>query len=182
MTKEEVDALYDEFKMEAEAFNARVRGQNRLLCLGFGYDTDDADTPQFPSITPYELFCNPEYSSYDVASLFYDFGPKWYLQIAEDGSVTAPFNSNRMYPLQAWTDNIYYLAAFNSQSLYPGRCGDVPQRNISQLHMGLPGRQTDQFRTDPHKRLDRKRRLCTCLQRQSQHCQDSVRQRSLPET
>ena len=113
MTKEEVDALYDEFKMEAEAFNARVRGQNRLLCLGFGYDTDDADTPQFPSITPYELFCNPEYSSYDVASLFYDFGPKWYLQIAEDGSVTAPFNSNRMYPLQAWTDNIYYLAAFS---------------------------------------------------------------------
>ena len=113
MTKEEVDALYDEFKMEAEAFNARVRGQNRLLCLGFGYDTDDADTPQFPSITPYELFCNPEYSSYDVASLFYDFGPKWYLQIAEDGSVTAPFNSNRMYPLQAWTDNIYYLAALS---------------------------------------------------------------------
>ena len=112
MTKKEVDALYDEFKMEAEAFNARVRGQNRLLCLGFGYNTSDAPT-SFNTITPYELFCNPEYSSYDVASLFYDFGPKWYLQIAEDGSVTVPFNSNRMYPLQAWTDNIYYLAAYS---------------------------------------------------------------------
>ena len=112
MTKEEVDALYDEFKMEAEAFNARVRGQNRLLCLGFGYNTSDAPT-SFNTTTPYELFCNPEYSSYDVASLFYDFGPKWYLQIAEDGSVTVPFNSNRMYPLQAWTDNIYYMAAYN---------------------------------------------------------------------
>lgn len=112
MSKEEVDALYDEFKMEAEAFNARVRGQNRLICLGFGYST--ADYPAtFETITPYELFCNPDYSSYDVASLFYDFGPKWYLQIEADGSVSAPFNSARMYPLQAWTDNIYYLAGFS---------------------------------------------------------------------
>lgn len=112
MSKEEVDALYDEFKMEAEAFNARVRGQNRLLCLGFGYSTDDYPTT-FATTTPYELFCNPDYSSYDVASLFYDFGPKWYLQVEADGTVNAPFNSARMYPLQAWTDNVYYLAGLN---------------------------------------------------------------------
>ena len=68
--------------------------------------------PVFSVTTPYELFCNSEYSSYDVASLFYDFGPKWYLQVAKDGSVSAPFNSSRMYPLQAWTDNVYYLAGF----------------------------------------------------------------------
>ncbi|HIZ86950.1 MAG TPA: hypothetical protein IAC03_02165 [Candidatus Coprenecus pullistercoris] len=113
MTKDEVDALYDEFKMEADAFNARVRGQNRLLCLGFGYETADSYTQPFNVITPYELFCNPDYSSYDVASLFYDFGPKWYLQIDEDGTVSAPFNSTRMYPLSAWTDNIYYLAGYS---------------------------------------------------------------------
>ena len=47
-----------------------------------------------------------------MASLFYDFGPKWYLQVAKDGTVTAPFNSTKMYPLQAWTDNVYYLAGF----------------------------------------------------------------------
>lgn len=113
MSKEEVDALYDEFKMEAEAFNAKVRGQNRLLCLGFGYEAANSYSgPVFSVTTPYELFCNSEYSSYDVASLFYDFGPKWYLQVAKDGSVSAPFNSSRMYPLQAWTDNVYYLAGF----------------------------------------------------------------------
>ena len=112
MSKEEVDALYDEFKMEAESFNAKVRGQNRLLCLGFGYEAAGGYSPAFTTTTPYELFCNPEYSSYDVASLFYDFGPKWYLQVAKDGTVTAPFNSTKMYPLQAWTDNVYYLAGF----------------------------------------------------------------------
>lgn len=111
MTAEEVDALYDEFKKEAEAFNARVRGQNRLLCLGFGYEA--ADMPgSFAVTTPYELFCNPDYSSYDVASLFYDFGPKWYLQVNEDGTVTVPVNSSLMYPLSAWTDNVYYLAGY----------------------------------------------------------------------
>lgn len=116
MSTEEVDALYDEFKMEAEAFNAKVRGQNRLLCLGFGYDEDGSTS--LSAATPYELFCSPEYSGYDVPSLFYDFGPKWYLQVASDGTVSVPLNSTRMYPLQAWTDNIYYLAAYNSDSGY----------------------------------------------------------------
>ena len=105
-------AIYGVLKRAAEAFNTGTRGHNRLICLGFGYST--ADSPAtFETITPYELFCNPDYSSYDVASLFYDFGPKWYLQIEADGSVSAPFNSARMYPLQAWTDNIYYLAGFS---------------------------------------------------------------------
>lgn len=110
MSRDEVDALYDEFKMEAEAFNAKVRGQNRLLCLGFGYEDEGASA--LAAATPYELFCSPDYSGYDVPSLFYDFGPKWYLQIASDGSVSVPVNSARLYPLQAWTDNIYYLAGY----------------------------------------------------------------------
>ena len=113
-----MDALYEEFKLEAEAFNAKVRGQNRLLCLGFGYE-EDSPYPLFSAQTPYELFCNPDYSGYDVASLFYDFGPKWYLEVAADGSVTAPFNSVTMSPLTAWTYNgSYYLAGNNPDAGY----------------------------------------------------------------
>lgn len=118
MSKDEVDALYEEFKLEAEAFNAKVRGQNRLLCLGFGYE-EDSPYPLYSAQTPYELFCNPDYSGYDVASLFYDFGPKWYLEVAADGSVTAPFNSVTMSPLTAWTYNgAYYLAGNNPDAGY----------------------------------------------------------------
>ena len=118
MSKDEVDALYEEFKLEAEAFNAKVRGQNRLLCLGFGYE-EDSPYPLYSAQTPYELFCNPDYSGYDVASLFYDFGPKWYLEVAADGSVTAPFNSVTMSPLTAWTYNgSYYLAGNNPDAGY----------------------------------------------------------------
>ena len=119
MSKDEVDALYEEFKLEAEAFNAKVRGQNRLLCLGFGYEDEASPYPLFSAQTPYELFCNPNYSGYDVASLFYDFGPKWYLEVAADGSVTAPFNSVTMSPLTAWTYNgAYYLCGNNPDAGY----------------------------------------------------------------
>ena len=119
MTTEEVDALYEEFKLEAEAFNEKVRGQNRLLCVGFGFEEEGSPYPLFSSQTPYELFCNPDYSGYDVASLFYDFGPKWYIEVAADGTVTAPFNSVTMSPLTAWTYNgAYYLAGNNPDAGY----------------------------------------------------------------
>ena len=118
MTTEKVDALYEEFKLEAEAFNRKVRGQNRLLCVGFGFESPDTYRPAMSAQTPYELFCNPDYSGYDVATLFYDFGPKWYIEVAADGTVTAPFNSVTMSPLTAWTGTSYYLAGNNPDAGY----------------------------------------------------------------
>lgn len=117
-TAEELDVLYEEFKLEAEAFNRKVRGQNRLLCVGFGFESPDTYRPTMSAQTPYELFCNPDYSGYDVATLFYDFGPKWYIEVAADGTVTAPFNSKTMSPLTAWTGTGYYLAGNNPDAGY----------------------------------------------------------------
>lgn len=113
MDKAEVDALYEEFKLEAEAYNAKVRGLNRLLCVGFGYETSPY---AFRAATPYDLFCEPNYNGYDVASLFYDFGPKWYLEVSEDGSVTVPTDLTYMHPMQAWTGGNYYLVADEIES------------------------------------------------------------------
>lgn len=113
MDRSEVDAMYEEFKMEAEAYNAKVRGLNRLLCIGFGYETYPY---AFEAATPYELFCDPDYSGYDVASLFYDFGPKWYLEVAADGSVTVPVDLTFMHPMQAWTGGNYYLVGYETES------------------------------------------------------------------
>lgn len=113
ISREETDALYSEFKTEADEFNAGVRGQNRLLCLGFGYES----TPySFNEATPYDLFSatSDMYNGYDIASLFYDFGPKWYIQIADGDAVSVPFNAIRMSPLSAWTGSTYYLAGVSS--------------------------------------------------------------------
>lgn len=113
MSTAEVDQLYEEFKMEAEAYNAKVRGQNWLLCLGFGYESS---AYYFTAATPYELFCNPNYSGYDVVSLFYDFGPKWYLEVAQDGSVSVPINSSLMFPMTAWRSGTLYMTGTDSSN------------------------------------------------------------------
>ncbi|MGN1231963.1 MAG: hypothetical protein ACI4UJ_00755, partial [Candidatus Cryptobacteroides sp.] len=112
MDKAAVDALYDEFKEEAKVFNAWLKGQNRLLCLGFGYE----DNPYYLEYQgAYDLFVNELYSGYDNRSLFWDFGPKWYLQIAADGTVSVPSNNITMYPMVAWAGNQIYLAANGPQ-------------------------------------------------------------------
>ncbi len=118
MTTDEVDKLYEEFKAEAEAYNARLRGQNRLLCVGFGFDSSTY-YPAFTAATPYELFCSTSYSAYNVAALFYDFGPKWYLEISEGDVVNVPVNTSRLYPLSSWTTSYtYHLVGLNSSSYY----------------------------------------------------------------
>ncbi len=104
--KDEVDALYEEFKEECDIFNESVRGNNRLLCLGFGQSLEYQ--------SPYDLFVSQTYSSYNNAAILYDFGPKWYIEIASDGSISVPFNSARFYPLSSWATSYgsyitYYL-------------------------------------------------------------------------
>ena len=99
MSKDEVDALYDEFKTEMDEFNAMLKSQNRLLCYGFGFEKEDSYTQYFTLNTPYDLFTSDSYTGYDNNSMLWDCGPKWYLEILEDGSVVAPVNAVRQYPL-----------------------------------------------------------------------------------
>ncbi len=109
MSKEEVDALFDAFKADADAYNARLRGQNRLLCLGF-----NSEGEQTQPLSAFEAFYAPNYSCFDNATLLHDFGPKWYLEIAEGDKVSAPFNSVRFAPMnQASTYYAAYMAAIS---------------------------------------------------------------------
>ncbi len=122
-TKEEVDAVYNQFKTAVDDFNTNVRNQNRILCQGFTleYDADIVTCPipehtggpdgKVPTkyASPYELFIADAdtYSAYNYESPVYDFGPKWYLEIGADGKVTAPFNVNYFAPMAQWYENVY---------------------------------------------------------------------------
>ena len=122
-TKEEVDAVYNQFKTAVDDFNTSVRNQNRILCQGFTleYDADIVTCPipehtggpdgKIPTkyASPYELFIADAdtYSAYNYESPVYDFGPKWYLEIGADGKVTAPFNVNYFAPMAQWYENVY---------------------------------------------------------------------------
>ncbi len=106
LSKEEVDKLYAGFCAEADAYNDYLRGQNRLLCVGM----NSACSVAAP-MSAFEGFYVSGYNSYDNASIFYDFGPKWYLEIDKDGNLTAPFDANHFRPASNWTQYPVYMGA-----------------------------------------------------------------------
>ena len=130
-SREEVDNMFEELKELSNIFTeSRLVGQNRLLCSGF-MDFD----PAAPTLgvnrlefrSPYDLFVATDYSSVDVSQLIYDFGPKWFLQIQEDGSVIVPFHSVTMPPMSNWPGYAFYtggvtdgMAFYDANETYPG--------------------------------------------------------------
>lgn len=128
MSAAAVDALYDDFKKQADHFNNyRLHYRNRLLCLGW-YDYDIYQFSRLTARTPFELFKATDYSSYDNAMIMYDFGPKWYLEIAEDGTVKVPFDQMAMPPMTNWQDTPFFVGAYNRESNhgYRGPGEDMP--------------------------------------------------------
>ncbi|MBR0336563.1 MAG: hypothetical protein IIX34_06865 [Alistipes sp.] len=131
-TKEQVDAVYNQFKGAVDDFNANVRGQNRILCQGFSLEYDaDIINCQIPEHTgapdgkipakyasPYELFIADAetYSAYNYESPVFDFGPKWYLEVGADGKVTAPFNTGYFSPMAQWYEHVFQFIAACSRA------------------------------------------------------------------
>lgn len=111
-----VDGYYEDFKKNAETFNNyRLHYRNRLLCLGW-YDKDIYDSwSRLALNTPWDLFTASDYNCYDNAEIFYDFGPKWYLEIAEDGSVRVPVNQDKMPPMTFTYDAVYFVGGLNEE-------------------------------------------------------------------
>lgn len=121
-TKEEVDAQYELFKQAVDVFNEKTRGNNRLLCNGFDFETSQPVCSSYAD--PYDLWTSVTYNGYDNESTVWDFGPKWYLEIAADGSVTAPFNLNSFAPASMWARYYgrvreYYFAASSGSAVLP---------------------------------------------------------------
>ncbi len=98
LSDEEVDVLFEEFKQGAEDFAGKVRGQNRVLGTGLDFSTiEDAPTVY---ISPEEALLSESYpTSYRPSDIYYDFGPKWYLQIDQSGEITLPISNRFVTPL-----------------------------------------------------------------------------------
>lgn len=135
-SKDDVDELYEEFVEIATMYNVRTRGFNRLLCLGYNF----ADPSYMLNIVadPYDLFTAKDYSVSQVSYMFYDFGPKWNLEIDKDGNVWLPLDIEREFPLEAFNfglDYTFYMLAVG-QSSYLG--GDVHLDNGKVLEARFP--------------------------------------------
>ncbi len=119
VSKEMADVYFAEYKEEAALYSKKVRGQNRILCTGWGFDKHSSN-PEYSDLrtkTPWDLFTDAGYNAATTADLFYDFGPKWFLQVAEDGSLFVPVNMNRVPVAGAWSNELY-LVGGNAESGY----------------------------------------------------------------
>ena len=117
INRDKTDELYEEFVTLAKDYNNRTRGFNRLLCLGFNF----ADPAYMLNVvqTPYDLFISDEFSSATVADMFYDFGPKWNLEIDSEGNVWLPINIEREFPMSTFyfgMDYTFYMLAVGEKS------------------------------------------------------------------
>lgn len=122
MTKEEVDAMYKELQERRDLYNTRLKEQNSLVCTGFAVDKEEGSLDYQ---SPYDLFISTTYSGYDIEALFYDFGPKFSMQIHSDGTVTIPVNINFLDPLANWHKSygfkdVFYLVPTGETSFIGG--------------------------------------------------------------
>lgn len=112
-----VNGHYENFKEQAKIFNDyRLHYRNRLLCLGW-FEKDLYENPsRLKTNSPYDLFVARDYQSYDNAELFYDFGPKWFLEIGKDGSVRVPVNQDANAPMTYVYDYVFFVSGYSHET------------------------------------------------------------------
>lgn len=119
VTREETDTYFAEFKKQEAAYNASVRGQNRVLCAGWNFSATASEWyDEMELAMPWDLFVMEDYNASLVDYLYYEFGPKWFLQENAEGDVFVPVNMFRIHPLTAWmSGQNHYLCLGNAQYL-----------------------------------------------------------------
>ena len=100
MSKEEVDALYADFKNLTGDYAKRLEAQNCLLCTGFNMEGNE--NGELALKTPYDLFVSKDYNGYNNEALFFDFGPKWFLHVTQEGKISVPINTEYLAPMSNW--------------------------------------------------------------------------------
>ena len=118
--KEQQRIYWAEYKAEADRINNNLKNQNRLLCVGFDlFHQDNLFKGALDVAMPWDLFTSKTYSCVMTTDVFKDFGPKWYIDIAQDGSMVMPMNINVFGTLSDWFDDYsYYMLAWNPDNNY----------------------------------------------------------------
>ena len=129
--KAAADAYFAEFKQEEETYNKAVKGQNRVLCVGWQLDEERT----LSTATPWDLFIMEDYNASTTSNLFYDFGPKWFLQVNEKGEVFVPVNYNRIPTFTQWFNGMaHHFCMANYETKYAFPMGD-DSNSVEQVAM-----------------------------------------------
>ncbi len=118
LTTDEVDQIYADFLESAEKYNNYVKGQNRIICLGFDFSGQDPQFSNYKYLSPYDLLIGSgssgNYKFTTTDDLFNAFGPKWFIQVTGSEAVSVPTSATEMPPLGTWNwGNFNVLVPFD---------------------------------------------------------------------
>ena len=102
--------VFDEYKEFEAKYVQKYRGQNRLVITDFNVFNNSMT--QY--LSPWKLFCEIEgYNSFGTADLFYDYGPKMFIEMLGENDAIVPTNTQFIPPVLSWGGNnyVYYLGA-----------------------------------------------------------------------
>jgi hypothetical protein len=133
VTKEAADEYLAELNKQSADYNAAVLGQNRILCQGW----DISGARETETASPWDLFLMSDYNASMVDYLFYDFGPKWFLQTDADGNIFVPVNYNIVPPMMCWYNGLeHYLCSSNVEAGYSNYIN--PNDTMDVQGVGIP--------------------------------------------
>ncbi|MFI3285054.1 MAG: hypothetical protein R3Y08_00200 [Rikenellaceae bacterium] len=127
---EQIAASFKEYVETAAKFKEMYRAQNRLLMVGF--------TPyvEYSTIDTWDLFCDLDYGAYNTDQLFFDFGPKMYLQIKEDESTVIEVDPAYIAPARSY-DMTYYIGSVSCTTFQGLFTNDIPLRREDDDNMTI---------------------------------------------
>lgn len=101
-----------------EASTEEYRSLNRLVVLDFPFQ-HDWETNPINSYLPGDLMAAANYWNDDPSLAYRDYGPKFFLEIAADGSITVP--SARNYNFYNWYTNelLFFGCDYEKQQIAP---------------------------------------------------------------
>lgn len=108
----QVEGLFQEFKEMAAHYKQKYRDQNRIVIYGMAITPDYTDN-QF---TPWELFNNLNYSSYNVEQIFREYGPKMFLSIDSNDKIQLETNTQYIAPFLDVATLTYNVGAISPET------------------------------------------------------------------
>lgn len=101
----------DQFIEQAEIFNQkRLKDKNSLLMLGW-FQASYEDYGRFDFRSPYDLLVSHDYVAYDHKQLFFDAGPKLFIEVDDEGGFIARTKQSYL-PATRWTGYYDYYIGY----------------------------------------------------------------------
>ena len=98
-----------QFLEQAEIFNQkRLEDKNSLLMQGWFPDNQG----DYNFSSPYDLLISQDYVAYDYQQLFFEAGPKMFIEVDETGSLVVRTGEEYM-PATCWTGGYYYYTGYS---------------------------------------------------------------------